>query len=504
MRTLNSAKNMFASLSITMVMIFLGFITRKIFVDSIGVEYLGLNGVLQNILGVMALLEGGFATSVVYNMYKPLAERDESKILALLQLYKRVYRYIALGLFIFAMAILPFVDIFLKDAESLPYVSIVYCIFLINSLLQYFTAYKWSLINADQKQYKLMGINLIYQVGLNLSKLAILYYTQNYILYLVAETLFAVGLNISIVYKVNQLYPFIVTKIKYRVDPLVKKNIIINMKALFLHSIGGYFMHSTDNIIISSFVGISTVGLYSNYTLIINTIRSMINQILNSFSESVGNLIAAESSEKVYEVFKIVFFINFLVVSIPIVILFNCITPFIMWWLGDEYLLGLSTLIVILLNFYIDNMRTSSLMFKVKSGIFVQDRFTPLIQGVINLGLSLLFVNWWGITGVLLASVISIMSIGFWQFPRLVYKYSFHKSLFLYFKQYIVYTSLILITLLSSHLLCNIVYVENVFLSVITNGILSLVCVAILYSIFLIKSSTCLQFINYTKMLLKR
>ena len=165
-------------------MILLGFITRKIFVDNIGVQYLGLNGLLKNILGIMTLLEGGFATSVVYNMYKPLAQDDRPKILALLQLYRRVYRWIALGVVLFGVCLYPFLGYFLKDAEDLDYVGVVYFIFLFNSVINYFSAYKWSLINASQQVYKLTTINLCYQIGVSLTKLAILYFTKNYILYL--------------------------------------------------------------------------------------------------------------------------------------------------------------------------------------------------------------------------------------------------------------------------------------------------------------------------------
>ena len=151
MRTLNSAKNLVSSLAITFITIILGFITRKIFVDSIGVEYLGLNGLLQNILGAMSLIESGFATSVVYNLYKPIAQNDQPKIIALLQLYRKVYRYIAAGVFLCALAIYPFLKYLIKDAENLDYVSIVYFIFLFNSLIHYFTAYKLSIINTNQK-----------------------------------------------------------------------------------------------------------------------------------------------------------------------------------------------------------------------------------------------------------------------------------------------------------------------------------------------------------------
>lgn len=481
MRSLNSAKNLISSLSITLIMTLLGFLTRKIFVDNVGVEYLGLNGLLQNILGVVTLIEGGFGTSVVYNLYKPLAEKNQEKIIALLQLYKKVYRYIALGIIIFSLCLFPFIDNFIKDAENLSYVSIVYFIFVFNSVIQYFTAYKWSLINADQKNYKLTTINLIYQVGLSITKILILYYTKNYILYLIVEALFNLGLNIAIVKKANQLYPYICTSKKYIVETNIKANIISNVKSLFFHSLGGYFMNSTANIVISSFVGITIVGLYSNYTLLTGYVNSLCKQILNSVSESVGNLIAEENKEKSYQVFKIIFFINFLVISYSCILLLTIIPPFISWWLGKEYILSNTTLILIIINFYIDGMRTSALIFKVKSGIFKQDRFSPLLQGVINLILSLILVQYWGLNGVLFSYGFSILCIGFWQFPRLVYKYSFDKPLFLYFKQYFYYTTIATISFIFIKTILNFIYIESYFLKVLSNGIISLLIMTCIY-----------------------
>lgn len=499
MRTLNSAKNLASSLGITLIMTLLGFFTRKVFVDNVGVEYLGLNGLLQNILGIMTLLEGGFATSVVYNLYKPLAEDDRPKILALLQLYRKVYRYIALGIIFFALCLYPFIDVFIKGGENLEYVSVVYFIFLFNSVVNYFTAYKWSIINASQQNYKLTTINLIYQVGLNLAKLGILYFTKNYILYLVVEALFGVGLNIGIVWKANQLFPYIRTKEKYLLDVATKTNIITNMKALFINKIGGFFMHSTDNIIISAFVGVASIGLYSNYTLITGTIGNVVNQALNSFSESVGNLIASESSEKVYEVFKTTFFVNFLLASVPVIILHNTINPFIAWWLGEEYLLGYATLCIILFNFYINTMRNTALTFKTKAGIFVKDRYTPLLQGIINLALSYIFVQYWGLPGVLFATSLSILSIGFWQFPRLCYKYVFHQSLWNYFSRYIVYSLVGILTLVLSLGLCRLVSLDNALLQTLFNAVISIVTLLMVYYIAFHRTVQYRQLILYVQ-----
>lgn len=499
MRTLNSLKNMLTSVGISLIMILLGFFTRKLFVDNIGVQYLGLNGLLQNILGVTSLLEGGFATSVVYNMYKPIAEDNHEKIIALLQLYRKVYRYIALGIFLFSLLLYPFIGFFIKGADSLQYVSLVYFIFVFNSLIGYFTAYKWSIINASQKNYKLAFTNLVYQVGLNFAKLAVLYYTQNYILYLVVESLFGLGLNVAVVRKANSLFPYIVTKNKYIVEDAVKKNIIQNMKYIFIINIGTYLMHSTDNIVISSFVGISIVGLYSNYTLISGIVKSMVSQILNSFSDSVGDLVASESKDRVYEVYKTVFFVNFLVVSIPSIIMYTTFNPFINWWLGAEYALPDYVVGIIVFNFYIMQMRESAITFKGKSGIFFPDRYTTLLQGIINLVLSLLLVRYFDLFGVLLATALSVLAIGFWQYPRICYKYIFHQPLKAYFKQYFIYTSVAICALIISLVINKCYTFDNQLIMAIMNGMVSLIVILIVYYFLFFHSNQFVALISYGK-----
>ncbi len=170
MRTDNSKRNLVAGISVTLLMTLLGFFTRRVFVDSVGIEYLGLNGLLTNILAVVSLLEGGIGTSIVYNLYKPLAEGDRPRIIALVQLYRQLYRYIAAGIVAMGLAIYPFIDFFIKDGEGLRHVTLVFAIFLFNSVVPYLSAYRWGLINADQRAWRLAGINVAYQVGVSLAK----------------------------------------------------------------------------------------------------------------------------------------------------------------------------------------------------------------------------------------------------------------------------------------------------------------------------------------------
>lgn len=493
MRSLNSLKNITTSIGITIILAVLGFFTRKIFVDSLGEEYLGLNGLLLNVIGMLSLVEGGIGTSIVYNLYKPLAEHDEPKIIALIQLYRRIYKFIALGVFLLSLCIFPFLDTLIKDGDNLSYVSIVYFIFVFNNLIGYLMADKWSLINSDQKQYKLAGYNLGYQILLNLIKIAILYFFKNYILFLAVELIFTLGYNILVIRKVNKLYPYINTKTRYAIDKATKDNIVTNVKALFFYSIGGYLLHSTDNIIISAYVGIGVVGFYSNYTLIVGQLKSLTKPIFAGVKDSVGNLVASEGEDKQHSIFNVLYMLNFCLVSFIVVLIYNTINPFISWWLGPEYLLPHYIVAIICINYYVDEIRSSIMTYKTVSGIFDADKYVVFLTAVINLIISLTLVHRYGLAGVLLGTSISILLTASWNWPRLVYKYTFKRSPKIYFIKYFVFVLVTIGLCLITGLINDAFFFrENRYelLTIFMRGGVCLLCCAIVFLAMFVKTDS--------------
>lgn len=445
MRIKNSIKNIYISILTQIVITLLGFISRKVFIDNLGTEYLGINGLLTNILSMLSLVEGGIGTSIVYNLYKPLADKDEYRVIALVQLYKKLYGIIAIVIFIISLSLYPFLNIFIKDGISIKYLGVVYFIFVIKNIISYLNAHKWSLINADQKAYVLAKYNLVFNIITIISKIVILKVTQDYILYLLVEILIFVFQNLWNGKIVNERYPYIRTRKKYKVEKDIKENLITNVKALFLHNIGSYCVFGTDNILISTFINIKAVGLYSNYTMIIGQLSALLNPILNGVSASVGNLIATESDEKIYNTFNVIYLINFWIYSLSSILLFNLLEPFIEWCFGKNLLLNKITFIFILLNFYITGMRNSIGTFKAKSGIFSQDKYIPLLESIVNLGASIILVRIFGLAGIFMGTTISTICLPFWIQAKLVYRNVFNKSVIEYFKKYFFYIILTLI-----------------------------------------------------------
>lgn len=449
MRSLNSIKNIATSMGIMLMVSILGFVTRKLFLDSLGEEYLGLNGLLTNVIGMLSLVESGVGVSIVYNLYKPLAEGNTRQVLALVQLYRKIYRYIALGILVLSIALFPFLKYLIHGDNQIIDLGLVYFIFVANTLIGYLMADKLSLVNSDQKQYKLAGYNLGYQFAMYAIKILILTYYPNYIFFLSIEFICGAIYNLIIRAKVRRLYPFIKTKETIEVPKEIKQNIVRNVKALFITTIGGYMVHSTDNILISSFIGLSVVGLYSNYTLIINQVKSLATPLMSGVKDSVGNLVSSESSEHQYNVFKMLFFINFVVISFISIMLFCLLNPFITWWLGEQYLFEEWVVAIMCINLYVDMIRSSALTFKVVSGIFVQDRYVAFITGIVNLIVSLILVKVIGLAGILLGTTIAFLTTNSWNWPRLIYKYNFKKSPVHYYVRYVAYAVLSVIVCLA-------------------------------------------------------
>lgn len=488
MRTVNSMRNIMIGIITQVVMVLLGFISRKIFLDSLGVEYLGVNGLLTNVITMLSLVESGIGASIVYQLYKPLAENDKPKIIALVQLYKKAYTILAFIILIISIILFPFIGFLMKDSGTVPYISIAYFIFVGTTMLSYFNAHKVSLINADQKGYVLARLNLGFSIFTTVTRIIILLLTANYILYLIIELVIGIIQTIFNGKVVDKRYDYIKTKEKYSINKIEKESLIINTKALFLHNIGTFSVLGTDNILISAFISVATVGLYSNYTMIIGQLAALVNPVIGGIGASVGNLIATGDSDKNYFIFKISYLVNFWIYSVCVIFLYTILQPFITWWLGEGYLLDRLSFILILVNFYLIGLRSSINTFKNKAGIFVKDKYIPLIEAAINLGASLILLQYLGLAGIFLGTTISTLTTVFWIVPRLTYKYVFKRSLWSYFSKYILYTLLTLVSGFITVIVCDKLVIENNFLSLIAKGIICLLIPNIIYMSLFFKS----------------
>lgn len=460
MRSKKSLINISAAVIGQIFAVLISFISRLVFVRILGAEYLGVNGLFTNLLSMLALVELGIGPAIIYSLYKPLAFNDVQKVKALMSLYARAYWIVGLVVLIIGLAIMPFLDLIIKDPPSIPDLQIIYLLFLTNSVITYFFSYKRSLIIADQRSYITTIYRYSFYFVLNVIQIIILLMTKNYLLFLFAQILSTFLENFLVSLKANQMYPYIKGRNNEKLDEETKAIIFKNVRALVYHKIGGTAVFGTSSIIISAFVGIVWVGLYSNYLLITNALNIIIGQFFTAITASVGNLNAYEDKEKSNFIFKTLFFISWWIFgfsSICLLVLFN---PFITLWLGSEFTMEFYVVLMIVINFFVTGMRKATLTFKDSMGLFWNDRYKPLAEAIVNLVTALILVQYWGLLGVLVAIFISTMTVCFWVEPYVLYKYGFERSSKEYFLRYVFYTMITILLALLTAFINNILFYD--------------------------------------------
>lgn len=446
MRIESSIKNLIFAFGGQFIGIIISFFARIVFLYTLNTEYLGLNGLFTNILAVLSLAELGVGTAMNFSLYKPLAEKNKEKLKSLMYLYKKAYITIGSVILILGIAFSPLMPYFINKMPNIPEnIYFIYVLFVINTGISYFFSYKRALMISDQKRY----IATFYRYGfyflLNVAQIICLLVTRNYILFLVLQIIFTLLENICVSIKANKLYPFLKEKNIKKLEMADKKEISKNLFAMVLHKFGGIVLNSTDNIIISKFIGLVAVGLYSNYYLITNALNTVIIQIFTSIVASVGNLAVTESKQKLYDIFNKVFFINFWIFGFSSICIYILVNDFIYLWIGSEYLLSLMLVLVLVINFFITGMRRTVLTFKDALGLFWQDIYKPVIASILNLVISIILVQKIGLTGVFLGTIISTLITSFWIEPYVLYKYGFKMKVNEYFILCIKYTIITII-----------------------------------------------------------
>lgn len=487
MRTKNSIINISFGLGSQVIITALSFFSRTVFINSLGIEYLGINGLLTNILAMLSLAEAGIGSSIIYSLYKPVAENDYKKINILMKFYRNTYIVIALIVLILGLSLMPFLNYFTNDAK-VEDINIIYLIFLLNTVLPYFYIYKNSFLNVSQKGYIVTTIYTISSVITLCIKIGILHYTQNYILYLLIDSAITLITSIFLVKKVNKMYPFLKKKVIGKLDNDTKNGITKNVKAIVIQNIGNYLVVGTDNILISSFISVSAVGIYSNYTMLIEICRNFTYQIFNNIYHSVGNLVAIEESEKIYDIYKVYNFLNFWLYSFFSICLCVLINPFITLWLGSEFLMNQYIIIILILIFYERGMRNSISTVKTTAGIFHEDRYIPLIQALINLVISIILVQFIGIVGIFIGTLISSLACPFWTTPYLVYKKVFNRRVNTYFMKYSYYLLIGIGTFLITNYFCDFILSDDL-LSLLLKMIICIIVPNIIYILLFFRTN---------------
>lgn len=475
MRLEKSIQNIIFSLSNNIVGSILGFISRTVFIYTLGASYLGISGLLQNIFGLLAISELGISTAIGFSLYKPLANNDAKLISTLMTLYKKAYRIIGVFILFLGIVLYNYLDFFVDPSQQPAEIVYIYFMYLINIVVGYFLSYKTTLISSDQNGYKLVPIQIKVTMLTAVIQISYLLIFKNYIGYLTIQMVSSIILNLIQNRFITKEYKHINFSSKDKLPKDEVKTIKRNISGLMAAKIGDFCVNSTDNLIISKYVDLISVGIYSNYILLRNLVNAYIGIIFGSITSSFGNLIAEENEEKCLEIFNNLFFISFILYSFEAVCFICLFNPFIEIWIGREYLFSFPVVTAIVVNNYLTGLRIPIITMKNAAGIHVEDAWVPFGFATINLISSIFLASRYGVLGVVIGSIIGSLLTADWYRPIVIFKKVFKVSCWRYFKKYITYIILGIAYMIISLIICFYISQSNKIINLLIRGIICII-----------------------------
>lgn len=450
------------------LILFFGLLAKRYLVIVLGKEANGLFSLYVSILGILSIANLGIGQAITFSMYKPIIDKDNEQVSALFYLYRKFYRYIFLGIVIIGLLLTPFLPLLAKNNTGEFNIYISYIIFLFSVMFTYLYAHKTSLINAFKENYKTTIAHAISLTVEAVVQIIVLLLTKSFELFLLVRVV-SVGIEYIItehIYRKN--YKSIITNNK-DIDPEIKDEVIINTKALIYHRIGGTLIGTFDSLIISTFVGVQDLGTFSNYVLIITSMSSILSMAFTEITSIIGHQYVEGSKEQYYNQFKKIYIVNFIMGVVFFLGYYAISHHLVEIIFTSDNLISNDIIVVITLSYYVVFIRNSVALFKNASGLFHYDRFRPLIEGIINIALSVIFVKFWGVKGVLIATIITRLSLSYIIDIFILFKHRFERNMIEFYPiHYGTFVSMLLLIFVFDK--TNFFKINNLILDLIVKG----------------------------------
>lgn len=431
-RTKKSIRNIIWAVINKIAIIIMPFIVRTVLIYKLGAEYTGLSGLFTSVLTMLSLAELGFSNAMVYCMYEPIHENDNITVCALLNFYKKIYRYIGLIILTIGIMLIPFLHNFISgDVPADINIYILYGIYLANTVLSYFLfAYKSSLLTAYQRSDKISIIGLVCNLVLYSTQIIVLVLTKSFYLYAVMLPLTTLAMNLAYEKVSKKLFPNIICKgeVGKELKGKIKKRVI----GIMLYKLSSTTRTSFDSIIISAFLGLVVLTQYQNYFMIISSVLGVLAVISNAVTASIGDSIVAKSADNNYLDFRKFLFGYMWAAGVCATCILGLIQSFMQIWVGKVLVLDLTMAILFCVYFYAQTMGDIVFVYRTAAGLWWEDRVRPVVEAIANIVLNFVMVKMWGLHGVILATIITLVGINFIWGAYILFKHYFKRDMFEY------------------------------------------------------------------------
>lgn len=458
-------------------------ITRWVFVmqfDAVaagyGTELSGVESLFKSVISMLALAELGIGTGLVYLLYKPIAQKDNEAIHRILNFYKRAYEVIAAIILAIGAGMCFFIHYFAKDTTCSPtYLGFTFFLYMLDTLASYLFAHQRAMMVADQKNY----LNNVNEVIMNfltmLLQVSLLFLVRSFVLYIVVRVICRVAAALLIHRNFKKIYPELAAdRSRESISREQRGQVFATLYAMLFHKIGGVAAHKAGILIISGVLGTLVNGMYSYYLTITDAVTTLVTQVFSGITASFGDYLAGNDRDAAHDKFNILYYFNFVISSACATAIFVLIQPFIGLWVGEKNRLGFGVALLVAVYFYLYSLRRVIFVVRDSTGMYRPDRYMPLVETALNVGLGL----WWAhatgrVEAVLLANVVSMAAVPLWVQPCVVYRHVFHRSPAGYFARYGLYAVLTAAGMAAAWRLCELLPPMNGVLMLLARAVIS-------------------------------
>lgn len=415
--------------------LFLAFFSRRIFLDCLGAEFIGLTGMLMNIMSFLSVAELGIGASIVYFLYKPLQENNREKINEVMSMLAFLYRCIGVIIGSIGIVVSLFFPWWFDNLTTgLPIVYFAFYSFLGSSVAGYIFNYKQLLVSANQKQYLVNSYFQTIGIVQSIAQILLAYYYRNLWLWVVVGLVFTIIGIIIFNHRIQQLYPWLNIDLRKGRENLKKyPEVLKKTRQIFVQRIKDFILYRSDEIMVGMFVSVVKVAFYGNYMIIINKLNFLVNILSEGLSAGVGNLIAEGNENKIMKIFWELTAARFFILGVIIFSLLMFFQPFIGCWVGQQYQLSNIIVYLLIFNLFIRYQTAAVYIYIGSAGLF-GDVWAAWIELAVNLSVTLLLAPTYGIAGILLGKIISFGVISsFWK-PYYLFSRTFHRSVWDYWR----------------------------------------------------------------------
>lgn len=468
--------NVIVSISFKLIFLIAGIVVRRFVIKYLGIEVNGLNSLYISLLDFLAVAELGVGSAITFCMYKPIVENDNNKVSALYNLFTKLYLIIGAIIAAGGCILMPILKYLAKDYQDINVnLYLTFALMLISVVMTYPFSSKTSLINAYKNNYITTIISNIGQLIQSGLQIIVLIFTQSFVWFLVCRIISSAFQWIATEIIARIKYGDII-KNRQKTDSHTNHEVVKSVRAMFMHKIGGILVNTADSVIISAFIGVVLLGKYSNYTSIMVAMTGVITLFFTPLTSVIGHMCVERDTEGIKKYLNFFHAFNFVVGTVFFLGYYAIIDNLVTICFGSNLELAKTISFVITLNYFIQFMRQATLLFRDATGTFYNDRWKPLVEGLINIGLSILFVKVfpqeYNIVGVIVATIITNIFICHVVEPYVLYKHALQTRATNYYIRNYIYIVIFICSLIALHF-CMRSY-DNDWLELLVNGSISI------------------------------